>query len=314
MAISAKIIADSLNPVGCRLTTFVLEYPRFIHAEIMTHRVFSKNAASSRAIPIEKMIQQIINNPAMPTFWGKNQSGMQAAEELDDTEENICVRTADFDGRGERFSTSRQAAKDTWLKARDEAIKFAQKLNKLDLHKQICNRILEPWFNIRIILSGTEFENFFALRAHPDAQPEFQVLANLMLEKYNSSEPKRLKKNEWHIPFGDKIDINRLNTAIVDADIGFHATKEQIQEAKIKVAIARCARVSYLNFDGKDDYLADIKLCDRLFGSIPRHLSPTEHVARVENNTKQSGNFKGFTQYRKFFSGENLKDARVKKK
>lgn len=323
--ITSKIIADSVNPTGSRLTTFILEYPRFIHAEVMTHRVFSKNAASSRAIPIEKMIQQIIDNPAMPTFWGKNQSGMQAAEELDNSHTFYQDMDGDILFENElteslqvcRSVPTLNTTKEIWLEARDEAIKYAKRLNKLGLHKQICNRILEPWFNIRIILSGTEFENFFALRAHPDAQPEFQVLAKLMLDQYNEADPKQLKVGEWHIPFGDKIEMDRLNQFYDDGSgmvsMSIEELRKMREELSIKIAIARCARVSYLNYDGKDDYFADVKLCDRLFGSIPRHLSPTEHVAQALPDNGFSGNFSGFKQYRKFFTDENLKDSRVKK-
>lgn len=317
MPIKAEIIADSLNISGNRLTTYVLEYPRFIHSEICTHRVFSKNAASSRAIPIEKMIQQVIDNPAMPVWWGKNQSGMQAKEELDNLEKkcrSLDEHQLSTLTQRKRDLTDEEYAKTLWLSARDEAIKYVKRFNELGLHKQIANRILEPWFNIRIILSGTEFENFFALRAHEDAQPEFQALARLMLEEYNKSTPKLLQAGEWHIPFGDIIDLEKLVKVYAKKESESLLRQEKvdsIEDLKIKIAIARCARISYHNYEGKDDYEADIKLCDRLFGSIPRHLSPTEHVAQAMDSSEFSGNFKGFKQYRKFFKDENLKDSRV---
>jgi len=301
--IKAEIIADSINTKGNRLTTYILEYQRFVHAELMTHRMFSKNAASSRAIPIEKMIEQIINNPAMPVWWGKNQSGMQAKEELNDTKKreryNVLYNTLDD-------MTDMQYCKVTWLKARDTTIKYAKQLSEVGLHKQIVNRILEPWFNIRIILSGTEFENFFALRAHPDAQPEIQELAYKMLDEYNKSTPKQLKAGEWHVPFGDNMDENKVYEALDQT--GFALS---LEEAKRNISVARCARISYLNYKGKDDYWADIKLCDRLFGSVPRHLSPTEHVAQALDDDKFIANFRGFKQYRYFFDDQNLKDDRV---
>lgn len=317
MSIKAEIIADSINPQGCRLTTYILEYPRFVHAEPMTHRMFSKNAASSRAIPIEKMIQQVIDNPAMPVWWGKNQSGMQAKEELNNTDKYpVTIKNTTLGTEEKIEATTLELAKRYWLQARDNAISSVRVLNEIGLHKQIANRILEPWFNIRIILSGTEFENFFALRAHPDAQPEIQALAYKMLEEYNKSEPKKLKEGEWHIPFGDKIDEQRVLQA---HDTIYHELKtpflnERLNEVKCKIAIARCARVSYFNYEGKDDYEADIKLCDRLFGNVPRHLSPTEHVAQATNDNKFIGNFKGFKQYRYFFDDQNLTDNRVVKK
>jgi thymidylate synthase ThyX len=306
MPIKVEIVADSINVCGNRLTTFVLEFPRFILPEFATHRMFSKNAASSRAIPIEKMIQQVIDNPAMPVWWGKNQSGMQAAEELDN--ETSWNRYAyGFD----KCLTNLELAKEIWLESRDKAIEQVKRFNELGLHKQITNRLLEPWFHIRVICSATEYENFFALRVHPDAQPEIRVLAERMLEEYNKSEPKKLANGEWNIPFGDKIDRNRV-IEFLEKSHGF-AENSDIEKCFKKIAVARCARVSYFNYEGKDDYEADIKLCDRLFGSVPRHLSPTEHVAQAMGSSDFVGNFRGFKQYRKFFEDENLKDNRVKR-
>lgn len=312
--IKVEIVADSINICGNRLTSYILEFPRFILSEIATHRMFSKNAASSRAIPIEKMIQQIIDNPAMPVWWGKNQSGMQANEELNNSEirHQHIMEYNDYD---DRSFTDKGLSQAIWLESRDLAIKQVKKLNELGLHKQIANRLLEPWFNIRIILSGTEFSNFFALRAHKDAQPEFQKLAYLMLDLYNNSAPKELKEGEWHIPFGDKFDEVKLNEIFLEGfkDSKDYGTGRLIDQIKQKISIARCARISYFNYKGKDDYRADIKLCDRLFRNIPRHLSPTEHVAMSINKNEFIGNFKGFKQYRYFFQDQNLEDSRIKK-
>ncbi len=294
--IKGEIIADSINPYNNRLTTFVLEFPRFVLPELATHRVFSKNSASSRAIPFEKFVEQVQNNPAMHVWWGKNQSGMQANEEIG----NIDL------------------AKEYWLTGREKAIENARLLNSIGLHKQIVNRVLEAWFNIRIILSGTEFENFFALRAHKDAQPEIRVLAELMLEKYNKSDPKSLKPGDWHIPFGDKFDDKRIMDIVSDmaeymgdADILEDGTNLEIRK---KIAIARCARVSYINYEGKDDYQADLNLFERLVGSVPRHFSPLEHVAESQANNQFIGNFRGWKQYRYFYPDQNLSDSRVIKK
>lgn len=191
--IEAKIITDSINPLGCRLTSFILTYPRFIHSELMTHRMFSRNAASSRAIPIQKMIKDIIANPAGPIFWGKNQKGMQAAEELS------------HGGIAE--------AKSIWLDALFDAVKHVEKLTKLDVHKQIANRLLEPFAHMVTLVTATEFGNFFNLRAHPDAQPEFQELAYQMLECYESNVPQYKDVGEWHLPFADKYLSKGLSLA-----------------------------------------------------------------------------------------------------
>ncbi len=274
-----KIVADSINGKGNRLTTFVLEYPRFIHAELMTHRVFSRNASSSRAIPIEKMIAHVQDHPALPVEWGKNASGMQAKGLLSDEDA--------------------AKAKEIWLTARDEMIVQVKKLMSLGVHKQITNRLLEPWQTMRTILSGTEFDNFFALRAHQDAQPELRSLAFQMLDAYSKSEPILLKAGEWHIPFEKELkEKGTLSGKLQESD-------------KMKIAVARCARVSYLNFEGKNDYEADKKLYERLVGASPRHLSPTEHIAQAQASSDKIGNFHGWKQLRYSFPDQNQVDSRL---
>jgi thymidylate synthase ThyX len=264
--ISAKIIADSLNPVGCRLTTFILKYPRFIHSEIMTHRAFSRNAASSRAIPIAKMISNIREEPAMPYYWGMNQKGMQANQELD---EATILK-----------------AESIWLESMESQIRYANQLLELGVHKQITNRLLEPYFHMVTLLSATEFGNFFNLRAHKDAMPEFQELAFQMLDCYENNVPKELAAGDWHLPFGDRYvnDISDVNSLI-------------------KISAARAARVSYLNFDGKIEYDKDYTLCDSLITN--GHASPLEHPAMAIEDNKYYGNFRGFIQYRKTLANEN---------
>lgn len=272
----AKIIADSINGNGDRLTSWILKYPRYIHAEIMTHRVFSKNSASSRAIPYSKFLEQIHNSPAIP-YWTGNQRGMQGIN-LDDEvlERKACEK---------------------WLKAREQAITHANELNELGIHKQNVNRLLEPWFHITILLTGTEFQNFFALRANPAAQPEFQELAYKMLDIYNDSQPNKLNDYEWHIPFADKMD------------------ESLPLQTKLKIAIARSARLSYVNFDGNISVEKDIELFETLKSS--GHLSPFEHIALSFKDAMPEwcGNFKrGWIQYRKLLANENLRDSRVGQK
>lgn len=268
--ITAEIIKDSVNSRKNRLTSWVLTYPRFIHSELMTHRMFSRNAASSRAIPIKKMLAAVRDNPAKPEFWGANQKGMQAATEVSPEVRDEC--------------------ENVWIDARDKMIEAVEELERLGLHKQISNRLLEPWAHMTVILTASEFENFFALRAHPDAQPEFQKLAYLMLERYRQSVPKLLQPGEWHIPFDEKMP-----------DVPF--------ETKLKIAVARCARVSYLTFDGEINVKDDIELHDRL--KLSGHWSPFEHVAYAAPGTPQVGNFIGWVQYRKQWAGENRRDFRV---
>lgn len=262
MAYKVKILADSIGFNGVRLTTWELTYPRFVHAELMTHRLFSRNSASSRAIPTKTLMRQIRKDPAMPVWWGKNQKGMQAREEL----------------TGWRKSVVRFA----WLQARWFALFFAWALTRLGMHKQIANRLLEPWMFITVIVSATEHGNWFKLRCHPDAQPEIGWVAQEMERQHVLNVPRFLVPGEWHLPLID-FDDEVLNTG----------------HDLCKVAVGRCARVSYLTHDGKRDMAEDVKLANRLMES--GHWSPFEHVAQVlESDTfnKWSGNFRGWLQYR----------------
>lgn len=266
MTITAKIITDSINPAGVRLTTFVCRYPRFIHSEIMTHRALSRNASSSRAIPVKTMIKQVLDDPAVPVFWGKNKAGMQAKEEL----------------TGWRL----HLVKAMWLLSRYPAVLFALIMIKLQLHKQIANRILEPWMYIETIITATEWTNFFSLRLHPDAQPEFQQLAKVMAKEYLKSKP---LMRDHHLPFVTKDEMEKYS--IGDC---------------LRFSVARCARVSYLNHDGsKPNIKKDLELWTSLKSA--GHMSPFEHQAWWQHDSnKFSGNIRGYIQYRKSLGSENL--------
>ncbi len=287
--ISAKVICDSVAPNGCRLTTMEWTYPRFIHSEIMTHRKLSKNSASSRAIPLSKMIQRIEDNPVFPIHWGKNEKGMQASEELDLESKLMAART--------------------WLSARREAIKEAKKLEDIGIHKQIGNRILEPWMWITIIVSATNFENLFALRCHPAAEPHFQNLAYKAREALDHSLPTKLEWGEWHLPL-----FGHLGKGDVLEDWMIDKVSDPLSWAK--VSAGRCARVSYLTHEGKRDYNEDIKLYERLSSSIPLHASPLEHPAKAIEPEKNYdiialktdwGNFDpGWIQLRKLHENEHV--------
>jgi hypothetical protein len=268
MRISATVVADSLPYWGAkkRLTTMVITYPRFIHSEFMTHRVFSRNAASSRAIPVKKMLKQVWSDPAMPLSWGKNKPGMQAAEEL----------------QGWRL----MAVQKSWRAASKVMVAAAWGLDKLGLHKQVANRILEPWMWMHTIVTATEWANFFHLRRHPDAQPEIKALADVMYTAMRASTPTQLQTGQWHLPFVS----------------GWEVQEHGIENAR-KLSAARCARVSYLNHDGtKPDVAKDLQLHDRLVQAP--HASPFEHQATpAPYNTK--GNFIGWMQYRSLIPNEN---------
>ena len=261
--ITAKVICDSINKHGNRLTTMVITYPRIIMAEFNTHRAFSRSSASSRAIPLSRQIEKTKRNTFYPSFVGMNEPGMQASAELSPENED-------------RF-------RQEWLIAASVMCGIAETADKLSVHKQIANRLLEPFQYVTTIVTATEWTNFFKLRCHPDAQPEMMVLAFKMLSAYLESKP---EKTEDHIPFGDQMDQG-LST-----------------EEKRLVACARCARISYDNFDGSRDAQADLKLANRLMSS--GHMSPFEHVARAHVSDTYVGNFRGWVQQRKRIAGENV--------
>ncbi len=269
MPYSVKILADSVSDNGTRLTTWELQYPRYVHAELLTHRVFSKNSASSRAIPSAKLIERIETDPALPLHWGKNQPGMQAHAEL---EGNALFH-----------------AQKIWLEARDEMLSIVESLNQLGLHKQLANRLLEPWMFITVILTSTEYDNFFRLRAHPDAQPEIAWVATEMKRQYESATPTYLPPGAWHMPLIRDEDY---------VECFDERNPEESLATLRKISVARCARVSYLTHDGRKDFSEDVKLHDRLLAS--GHMSPFEHVAQAQllGASRWSGNFRNWSQYR----------------
>lgn len=257
--VSVKVIADS-SAFGYRLTTLELEYPRYIHSEFMTHRVFSRNAQSSRAIPLNVAIENIRSDIWYPIFM-KNQPGMEASVYLTGDE----LRLAQY----------------KWNQAKLAAIRHAHELKDLDIHKQVASRILEPFSKIKVIVSATDWNNFFRLRIAKDAQQEMQELAVAIRDAMVSSDPNKMELFEWHLPYIVDTDFIRLNG-------NYKLLK--------KISVARCARVSYLNHDKQLDYEKDLDLFDRLWSS--KHLSPFEHVATPWPNGTTGGNFRGWKQFR----------------
>lgn len=256
MTITAKVIADSIAD-GCpRLTTLQLRFPRFILPEFLTHRVFSRNASSSRAIPVERMIQDVIDDPAMPIHWGANKPGMQAGDEL-------------------------ESGSHEWLVARGSAVYQAKIMARFGYHKQLVNRLLEPFTHANVLVTATDWDNFFALRDHPDAQPEIQALARAMRDAMAGSTPVN-PDSGWHLPY-----FSWDEARYIDVDYR-------------KVSAARCASVSYKTVDGKPMTVDKaLKIYDKLAGSEPKHLSPFEHIARPAPECgKGCGNFDRWHQWR----------------
>jgi thymidylate synthase ThyX len=282
--IEAKVIADSISDTGKRITTLQLKFQRFILPEFNTHRVFSRNFSSSRAIPTAKLIQQVRTDPAMPVHWGKNQPGMQANEEM--TSEEI------------------DAAKAIWLRSAKLASDQASSLSALGAHKQIVNRLIEPYLWAHGIVTSTEWDNWFELRAHPDAQPEIHELAVKMRQAINTSKPTRLEIGEWHLPYISEDEKE-------DSFFKLEANRNMLK----KISAARCCRVSYLKHDGTAPNIDDdLALFQRLAGSVPLHASPLEHQASPAITPFQSsGNLRGWIQFRKLWEIEMYASAQGQK-
>lgn len=294
--ISAEIIADSINPNGKRIVTFVTKSPRIVHAQTMTHRLFSRNAASSRAIPVPTNVDYIEREDMLPIYWGKNRAGMKAVEE--------CDELIYFDGE----YLDRETA---WRKLRRYSCDAAIAFSKAGYHKQITNRFLEPFSNIKVVITATEYDNFFNLRRHKDTQPELRVLADIMYELYKTSVPRQLDYGDWHLPY------------ITDE------MREQY-DVKIlrKISASCCAQVSYRTLDtGVDKALRIFK---QLVQLRPVHASPFEHQATPipqtvgdnkfvpgvthmdRNGDLWSANFRDWIQFRQLISEHTCWNYREK--
>lgn len=388
--ISAEIIADSKNEFGNRLTTMVVTFPRIILAEMNTHRMFSRNSASSRAIPFKKMVRSVMENPFIPIAWQKDHKGMQGTEYLDSDKkyklsEFVDALAALFDKEDdkdmlllykkvlvEQYNNVELSLVEWWLIARNKVVEAAVILSLFGTTKQLCNRLLEPFMWHTVIVTASEWENFFALRCphyqmedgetyrsrkevtneycgdgavlteefnnyseiewlqlnKGQAEIHMMALAEAMWDAYKQSTPKVLEAGEWHLPFGDNIDYTRLGEATSNYYKENPNEEIDINKWLLKIATARCARVSYtvVGEEGKpDNYEADFMLHDRLTAS--GHWSPAEHCAKAmttnefQNNKHVfgdnedwtgeewgwSGNLRGFLQYRKMFKNENIK-------
>lgn len=293
MTNSAKVIAHSRVDRGTPdLITLQLRYPRFIHAEFMTHRAFARNASSSRAIPVERMIQDVIDDPAMPVRWGANQPGMQDAGDHD------AAVYAGFPTLDGRYEWQNMSPRDAWLMARDRAVEAAHNFAKAGYHKQVVNRLLEPFGHISVVVTATEWDNFFDLRCHPDADPTMRALAEAMRDAIQASEPDHLEERDWHLPYVKDSEFWAERSKGRDADWNRLAM----------ISAARCARVSYLNHDGSNpDIDKDLALAQRLLES--KHMSPFEHQAQAWTNgvqkTHLNGNLRGWHQFRKMIEAQS---------
>lgn len=278
---SARVVRDSLHPAGLsRVTTMEVTLHRFVLAEFNTHRSFSRNSASSRAIPTGKQIARTNDAPALPVSFPREQPGMQGGEDLD----------------GEALA----AARTVWLAARDEAVLAARRLRELGVHKSVVSRLLEPFLWQTVLVTATEWANFFASRCSPLAQPELRAAADAMRAALAASEPRRLAYGEWHLPYVDgyEYDMETIDSTFYTSD---RAAAGPLEIA-LRCAVARCARVSSLAHGaGQPDVRLDLKLYERLAhpDAGPMHASPFEHVCLPAHPGEQPlGNLTGWTQLR----------------
>lgn len=331
----AKVIADSLNDYGNRLISAEIVFPRYILAEFNTHKMLSKSSASSRAIPFTKTLQSVTNNPFTPMRYMKDHPGMQGTDYFTDEEiESLSL-------------------KESWLHGRNLSIGIAEALSHKGLTKQLCNRLIEPYMWHKVLSTGTEWENFFALRAHGAAEIHMEKLAQTMLDVFNESTPKHVVAGEWHLPYGDQMDEEVLQK-IADVPLSHN----DMQMLKVKVSTARCGRTSYTvvgSESKKHDHAVDIDMYENRLLK-PGHMSPMEHPGlsmndeQFHNNMKRivihkdeidyyvsinppawydviketgdemvideygwCGNFRGFIPHRKQIRRENRTDSRLKK-
>jgi len=313
-----EIVADSSNSFGQRITSIVATFPRMLLAEVNTHRTFSRNSASSRAIRFQQMVKQCQENPFIPFRFQKDHPGMQGTEYFEGKEAKTCVNK--------------------WLHARDMAIDGATSLNKFGVTKQLANRILEPFMYHTALITATEWENFINLRVSPFAEDHFQDLSEKILIALNNSEPQQLKAGEYHRPFSDNYDIDVMFDYIKQhpelaeeyESLDPHIARDIIilGDLMTKLSTVRCARISYLTQGKETSIEDDLKLHDRLRGS--GHWSAFEHCAKAMSKEEYEdwgvgdgeggyepgycGNFRGFIQYRKMFADENRQDSRLLKK
>jgi thymidylate synthase ThyX len=270
----AAVIADSVSPTGQRLTTVEVTLHRFVLAELNTHRAFSRNSASSRAIPVRQQIDAVLTDPALPVEFGANQRGMQAGAPL--VGEELAV------------------ALSTWMAARDAAVAAVEELVELGVHKQVTNRLLEPFLWQTVIVTATDWEDFWSQRCSPLAQPEICAAAEAMRTATAASTPRPVAMGEWHTPY----------VRPEEADLE--------PEQRKRISSARCARVSYLTHDGRRDLAADEELYARLVEAEPPHWSPLEHVATPAPDGAP-GNLRGWAQLRHVVERARRSDGEMRR-
>ncbi|RWB95637.1 MAG: thymidylate synthase [Mesorhizobium sp.] len=297
-----KVVLDSISPHGIRLPTVQFRQPRMIHADFLTHRVFSRNGRSSRAVPVVTLLEEA-KNPYVPRFL-KNKPGMTATEEFSDEE--------------------RALAEAVWRDMADYTRKGVERLNAIGVHKQWANRPLE-WFGyIDVLVTSTEWNNYLALRDHEAAQPEIQQIAQAIRDALDASTPIVLQPGQWHLPYIEPDDY-RIVLDYLRNGVKINPTPERQLEILKKISAARCARLTIKPFDGDGSFEKELERYKNLIESRPVHASPVEHQATPDtggvmvdaghgpdkrknrwhwDNRELHGNFRGWIQNRKTVPNE----------
>lgn len=297
----ARVLAHSVSPTGYELVTLAATFPRIILAEANTHRVLSRNSASSRAIPVQRRIGQVRASCFIPEAFGKNKSGMQADELLGEDEDSL--------------------ARTIWAKAAEDAAMHADALAAIGVHKQHANRLIETFAWHTIIVTATEWANWDALRVSKNAQPEMYKIAGMMREVRLASVPVHIDYGSWHLPlvrrlFGERdlfAEERDLRTRGIDP---------------VKVCVGRCAAVSFERHTVDSTPEKDAVRYDGLRSN--GHMSPFEHACRPMDPTELDlfaqpeciwdgsrflrtgrirhflGNVEGWVQQRKMIPGEDV--------
>ena len=297
----ARVLAHSVSPSGYELISILATFPRFILAEANTHRMLSRNSASSRAIPVEKRIEQVLSSPFVPESIGRNQKGMQAHEELD--------------------AAAAASARDVWIAASQLASFKARELARLEVHKQLANRVIEPFVWHTVIFTATEWSNWDALRISRHAQPEMYKIAGMMREVRLASVPVHIDYGSWHLPL-----VRRL---FGEQDLFAEERELRVRGIDpVRVCVGRCAAVSYERHLVTGAEEKDAARYDTLLSN--GHMSPFEHACRPMDPTELDlfaqpecvwdgsrflrtgkvrhflGNVEGWVQQRKMIPGEDV--------
>lgn len=269
------VLASRHAQTGRLVVSLHMRYPRIIHGELMTHRVFNRNARSSRAVPIKTLLGEIRSSAFIPWHWTGAKPGMQG---VPNWQEKILVKGAAALHVDTDIPVNAEAA---WLWGRDLMADLAESFADADYHKQVANRLVEPWMWMDLLVTSTHWANFMHLRDHPDAEPHIRDLAVLVGKALEAAgdQAQILHPGQWHLPYVTREEIDRelpawRFTSAADAVLRPETTVADLGKM---ISAARCARISYKPFDGNSTYEKEIERFNSLIGNDAVHASPLEH-------------------------------------